>query len=146
MFEDFSGCSTQTVESGCINCSSTFKLFSVVFRTLCHSEYWKKQEQKNEFLHNLADLVVFENKIPLTPMRHENRGKIVFHTFLTVISCSHFAYSQDFKASKQRNLPPVINNVGTYEKSISSDSLKRLVSLQLLIPELVTDFKYATKN
>lgn len=79
-------------------------------------------------------------------MRHENRGKILLHTFLTVISFSHFAYSQDFKAFKQQNLPPVINNVVNYQKSISGDSTKRLISLQQFIPELVIDFKYATKN
>ena len=79
-------------------------------------------------------------------IRHENRVKVLFPTFLIVISSSHFACSQVFKASNPTNLPPVINNVATYKKSILADSMNRLVPLQTLIPQLIIDLKYGTKN
>ncbi|MCW3107060.1 MAG: peptidase vanX D-ala-D-ala dipeptidase [Segetibacter sp.] len=79
-------------------------------------------------------------------IRHENRVKFLFPTFLIVISFSHFACSQVFKTSKHATAPLVINNVASYKNSISADSSKQLVSLQRFIPQLVIDLKYATKN
>jgi D-alanyl-D-alanine dipeptidase len=94
----------------------------------------------------LADLVVSKIKIPLTPMRHENRVKNPFPTFLFVISFSHFAYSQDFKIFHQASSPSVITNVEEYKNSIKVDSSKQMVLLQSFIPQLVVDLKYAKKN
>jgi D-alanyl-D-alanine dipeptidase len=79
-------------------------------------------------------------------MRHENRVKMLFHTFLSVISCSHLAFSQDFKTSQHEKKPVIINNVASYTNSISDDANKKVVLLQQIIPQLVIDLKYATKN
>lgn len=79
-------------------------------------------------------------------LRHENRVKLLFPTFFTVISFTQPACSQVFKPSKQQNQPLVINNVADYRNSITSDTANLLVSLQSFVPELVIDLKYATKN
>ena len=79
-------------------------------------------------------------------IRHENRAKFLFPTFLIVITFSHLACSQVFKASKHEKEPSVINNVAAYKNSIYADSSKRLIALQRFIPQLVIDLKYAAKN
>jgi D-alanyl-D-alanine dipeptidase len=79
-------------------------------------------------------------------MRHENRVNFLFHTFLIVITCSHLACSQGFKTGQPVKKPSVINNVDVYNNSIKGDTNKRIVLLQLIVPQLVTDIKYSTKN
>lgn len=79
-------------------------------------------------------------------MRHENRVKFLFPTFLIVITSSHFACSQVFKPSEKPKPPYVINNVASYVNSIETDSSKWLVPLQDFVPQLVIDLKYSTKN
>jgi D-alanyl-D-alanine dipeptidase len=79
-------------------------------------------------------------------IRHENRVNFLFPTFFIVITCSHPACSQAFKASGNAPSPPVISNVFSYKKSISTDSLKKIVSLHRYIPQLVIDLKYAGKD
>lgn len=82
----------------------------------------------------------------MSQIRHENRVNFLFHTFLIVISSSHLACSQVFKATQHAKKPSVINNVAVYKNSIYSDTSKQLVSLQLFVKQLVIDLKYGTKN
>src|SRR5437868_7126149 len=79
-------------------------------------------------------------------IRHENRVKLLFPTFLIVITFSQSACSQVFKTSKHQNKPFVINNVADYKNSIIADKSKQLVSLQAFVPQIVIDLKYSTKN
>jgi D-alanyl-D-alanine dipeptidase len=78
--------------------------------------------------------------------RHENRVNFLFSTVFVAISFSHLAFSQAITTFHTPVLPPVINNVKAYKNTILLDSSKRLVSLQMFIPQLVIDLKYATKN
>lgn len=79
-------------------------------------------------------------------MRHENRVKLLFPTFLIVITFSQFACSQVFKTSKHSIEPLVINNVADYKNSIIADNSKQLILLQSFVPQIVIDLKYSTKN
>lgn len=78
-------------------------------------------------------------------MRHESRGKLLLPTFLLVITSSHLAISSYFKAFNPLEKPPVINSVKEYRRSINVDSGKQMVLLQLAIPQLVLDLRYATE-
>jgi D-alanyl-D-alanine dipeptidase len=79
-------------------------------------------------------------------VRHENRGNFLFHTFFIVITFTQVGYSQGFKTSWQPLQPFVIDNVGEYQKSISGEAGKSLVNLKTVVPQLVIDLKYSSKN
>src|SRR5438128_4917971 len=78
--------------------------------------------------------------------RHENRAKFLFHTFFIVITSIRLGYSQDFKPYRQPLQPFVIDNVADYLKSIAGEDSKRLVNLKHLVPQLVIELKYSTKE
>jgi D-alanyl-D-alanine dipeptidase len=79
-------------------------------------------------------------------VRHENRGNFLFHAFFIVITFTHAGYSQGFKTFWQPSGPFVIDNVGDYLKSIAEDAAKGVVNLKNVVPQLVIDLKYSTKN
>lgn len=79
-------------------------------------------------------------------IRHENRVNFLFPTFFVLIISSHLACSQNFNTSQHPNAPLVINNVAVYKKSISTNSLKRVVLLKRFVPQLFIELKYSSKN
>ncbi len=41
---------------------------------------------------------------------------------------------------------PIVNSIALYRKTITNDSLKKMSSLQVSVPGIVLDLRYATKN
>lgn len=78
-------------------------------------------------------------------MKHENKGKLVFHTFLFVITCSHAACSQDANKFSEGRLR-VISAISDYKKSILDNDDKRIVPLKQFVNPIITDYKYATTD
>lgn len=76
-------------------------------------------------------------------MMHENKGNVVIHTFLFVITCFQPACSQRVNSFNSGKLN-VISTVSDYKNSISKNSNKKLVLLKLFVNPLITDYKYAT--
>lgn len=94
----------------------------------------------------MADLVVFKNKLPLTPMWYENKGKFLLYNYLCVIIFAHAACAQPIYTLHHQKKPFVINTYKGYKKSIKDESSKRIVPLKDYITPLLSDFKYATTN
>lgn len=94
----------------------------------------------------MADLVVSKIKLPLTPMRHENRIKNLFYTFLFVIGITNTVSSHSFNTFYLFRQPPIINNCKDYNYSIKDNINKRLVPLKNCITPYIVEWKYATND
>jgi D-alanyl-D-alanine dipeptidase len=79
-------------------------------------------------------------------MLNENRAKIVYYTFLFVITYSHTGCSQYVNSSDSAAKPFVITNNTVYYNSIRHNPLKRMVNLNSYVTQLVTNFTYATSD
>lgn len=75
---------------------------------------------------------------------------LVKHRFFLLFHC--FVFSHIHTAAQNTQLPkssygvPVINTIALYKNTVAADSNKQLVELKTLLPGIVYDLRYASRN